>query len=146
MNIRELCKRIELQESITERVIAFISSYDFRDLEAILQDSPAELVGYRGDEIVRILPAEVLCFSVEDTKTYAVTEKGKYLLKLRLYQLEERVGASFVKINQSCLVNVEKIESFKTSLGGSLMVTLKGGYRDYVSRRQLKAVKERIGF
>ena len=115
-------------------------------LEAILQDSPAELVGYRGDEIVRILPTEVLCFSVEETKTYAVTEKGKYLLKLRLYQLEERLGAGFVKINQSCLVNVDKIESFKTSLGGSLMVTLKGGYRDYVSRRQLKAVKERIGF
>ena len=83
---------------------------------------------------------------VEEGKTYAVTEKGKYLLKLRLYQLEERLGEDFLKINQSCIVNVDMIESFKTSLGGSLMVTLKGGFRDYVSRRQLKTVKEKIGF
>lgn len=115
-------------------------------LEAILQDSATELLGYRNDEIVRIVPADVLCFSVEEAKAYAITEKGKYQLKLRLYQLEEMLGTSFLKINQSCLVNVEKIESFKTSIGGALMVTLKGGYRDYVSRRQLKAVKERIGF
>ncbi|MBP3376370.1 MAG: LytTR family transcriptional regulator [Clostridia bacterium] len=115
-------------------------------LEEVLEERKTELVGFSGDEIVRIVPNEALCFTVEEGKTYAVTERGKYLLKLRLYQLEESVGHSFLKINQSCIVNIDKIESFKTSLGGSLMVTLKGGYRDYVSRRQLKAVKERIGF
>ena len=115
-------------------------------LEAILQERACELVGFRDDEIVRISPQNTLCFMIEEGKTYAVTEKGKYLLKLRLYQLEERLGENFLKINQSCIVNVDMIESFKTSLGGSLMVTLKGGFRDYVSRRQLKTVKEKIGF
>ena len=50
-----------------------------------------------------------------------------------------------MKINQSCLVRVDKIKRFHSSIGGSLMVTLEGGYRDYISRRQLKIVKERIG-
>ena len=54
-------------------------------------------------------------------------------------------GSDFVKLNQSCIVNIKKIECFDASLGGALKVTLKNGYRDYVSRRQLKAVKERLG-
>ncbi len=115
-------------------------------LEAILQNVPTEIIGYKGEEIVRIIPAETYCFTVEDGRVYALTERGKYQLKLRLYQIEERLSDGFLKINQSCIVNIKMIESFKTSLGGSLMVTLKGGYRDYISRRQLKAVKERIGF
>lgn len=38
MTVQELCKRIELQESITERVNTFISSYDFSEAETILQE------------------------------------------------------------------------------------------------------------
>lgn len=38
MTVQELCKRIQLQESVAERVNTFISSYDFTDLEATLQD------------------------------------------------------------------------------------------------------------
>lgn len=115
-------------------------------LEMILQESPEGLLGYGEGEIVRIDPQKTACFTVENGHTYAVTENRKYRMKHRLYQLEESLGNDFVKINQSCIVNVKMIESFKTSIGGSLMVILRGGHRDYVSRRQLKAVKERIGF
>ena len=38
MTVQELGKRIELQESIAERVNVFISSYDFSEIEATLQD------------------------------------------------------------------------------------------------------------
>ena len=56
------------------------------------------------------------------------------------------LGDDYLKINQSCIVNIKAIKQFDVSLGGSLMISLKNGYRDYVSRRQVKAVKERIGF
>ena len=115
-------------------------------LEEILKDAPAEIIGYRDDEVVRIDPEKTACFFVEDGRTLAFTDSGRYQVKLRLYQLEDILSQGYVKINQSCIVNIKMIESFKTSLGGSLMVTLKGGYRDYISRRQLKSVKERIGF
>ena len=64
---------------------------------------------------------------------------------LRLYQLEELLPSDFLKINQSCLVNIEKIKRFDSSIGASLRVMLDDGDRDYVSRRQLKTVKERLG-
>ena len=58
--------------------------------------------------------------------------------------IEEMLDESFVKINQSCLGNVKKIARFDASIGGSLMVTFRNAHRDYVSRRQLKTVKERM--
>ena len=40
---------------------------------------------------------------------------------------------------------VEQIKEFKASIGGSVMVIFQNGYKDYISRRELKNVKERIG-
>ena len=51
----------------------------------------------------------------------------------------------FVKLNQSCLANIKQIKEFKASIGGSVMVIFQNGYKDYISRRELKNVKERIG-
>ena len=66
--------------------------------------------------------------------------------KKRLYKIEEMLeDDDFIKINQSCIVNIKMIESFDASIGGALMIKLKNGYRDYISRRQIKAVKERLG-
>jgi acetyl esterase/lipase len=39
---------------------------------------------------------------------------------------------------------IKHIKRFNTSVGGALTVTLQNGFRDYVSRRQLKSVKERL--
>ena len=115
-------------------------------IEAVVISENEELIGYTEQGVIRLDLSDVYAFTVEDSKVYALTEREKMALKLRLYQLEERFPYEFLKINQSCLVNVKMIKRFDSSIGGSLMVELKNGYRDYVSRRQLKAVKERIGF
>ena len=115
-------------------------------IEAVVISENEDLIGYTEQGVIRLDLADIYAFTVEDSKVYALTECEKMVLKLRLYQLEERYSYEFLKINQSCLVNVKMIKRFDSSIGGSLMVELKNGYRDYVSRRQLKAVKERIGF
>ena len=116
------------------------------DLEAYLSGSAPKLIGYTDDGIATVLSAEgIFCVYVEQDRVYALMEKQTYRIKERLYAAEEYLGDGFVKINQSCLVNLKKIQKFETTVGGSLMVTLQNGYRDYISRRQLKAVKERMG-
>ncbi len=115
------------------------------DIEALVGGSVPELMGYKENQAVRLSADEVSCFSVEDNKVYALTDKEKFQLKFRLYQLEEILPNTFVKINQSCIANMGKIERFDTSVSGTLLVKFKNGYKDYVSRRQMKAVKERFG-
>ena len=120
-----------------QRIKAFVES---------LASSDQMLVGYGEGEARVLTPDEVYCVVVEDNRVYALTKGEKYQLKERLYRVEELLcGFDFVKLNQSCIVNIKMIEGFEASLGGALRVTLKNGYRDYVSRRQIKIVKERLG-
>lgn len=114
-------------------------------IEKMLEEVTKELVGYKGDEIYSINPLDVFCFTVEEGRVYAHSDKGRLRMKCRLYTLEQDLNSSFVKINQSCIANVRKIEKFRASFSGTLMVEFKNGYKDYVSRRQMKIVKERLG-
>lgn len=100
---------------------------------------------YRNDEITLLREEQIICFSIEDSKLYAYSELGKMKLKERLCDVEELLGNSFVKINQSCIANIKKIAKFDTSLAGSLIVVFNDGRRDYVSRRRLKYVKNKLG-
>lgn len=114
-------------------------------IERLILDSSSKLACYRENEVLLLDISEIYAFSVVGGKVFAHTEKQKYTVRERLYMLEERFP-DFLKINQSCLVCTDKIRCFGHSIGGSVTVTLKNGFSDYVSRRQLKIVKERIGF
>ena len=115
------------------------------EIEEMINDRAPEIIGYGANQAIRLKNDEVTCFVVEDNKVYAVTDKEKYQLKQRLYQLEEILPDNFVKINQSCIANLRQIKKFDTSISGTLVINFKNGYKDYVSRRQMKAVKERFG-
>jgi len=96
-------------------------------------------------EVVPIELSEISFFALKEGKLYASASSGELRIKLRLYELEAMLGLDFVKINQSCIANIKKIKKFDASLAGALVVVFENGERDYVSRRQMKAVKERIG-
>ena len=114
-------------------------------ITALTENYSAEIIGYR-DRIAEILnPDDVVCFISESNKTYAITENGKFRVKERLYSLEERLNTTFIRINQSCIASVSKIHRFEPSPYGSLSVVFTNGLKDYVSRRNLKNVKERLG-
>lgn len=114
-------------------------------IERLAKEEDVAWIGYGEETIVPLDPKDILCFSVEDGKVYAYLEKEKLLMKSRLYQLEERLPKEFIKINQSCLVNSKKIARFDVTFSGALRVVFSNGHSDYVSRRQLKSVKERFG-
>ena len=115
------------------------------DIEEYVTGYSSELIGYLDKSAVKLNQQDIFCIVVENNKIFALTENEKFRLKQRLYTLEEILIKDFVKINQSCIVNIKKIKKFDASFSGALSLTLKNGYKDYVSRRQLKFVKERIG-
>ena len=71
----------------------------------------------------------------------------RYQIRYRLYQLEEmEINKNFIKINQSCYANIKRIKKFESTITGALKVIFNNGYVDYIARRELKNVKERMGF
>ncbi len=114
-------------------------------IERLLAEHGVELIGYKDREMRRLELSEIVRFTVEENKVYAVTADDKLQLKCRLYQLEERLPDHFVKLHQSCIANLRQVKRFDASLSGALKVIFRNGDVEYVSRRQMKFVKERLG-
>lgn len=140
------CQTI-IDKSREEEVLIYVHEKTAfsEEIENFVMGTSTELIGYSDKVALKISLSEIFGIVVEDNKVYAMTQNEKLRMKQRLYVLEAMLGNDFVKINQSCIVNIRKIERFDASFAGALSVTLKNGYKDYVSRRQLKTVKERIG-
>lgn len=115
------------------------------EIENLVLNSTIDLTGYLDNEVIKLDLNNVTCFTINDSKVYALVNDKKYLVKTRLYKIEEMLNSSFIKINQSCIANIKKIKKFSASINGSMNVIFKNGYTDYISRRELKNVKERMG-
>ena len=114
-------------------------------IRAICEKEDKNIVGYSASGIYTLSPYEIDCFVSEKDQLFAYTAEGKMRIKSRLSKIEEDLPSCFIRINQSCIANINMIERFDASFSGTLGVIFKNGYRDYVSRRNLKKVKERIG-
>lgn len=136
---------VNINDEREEIVIYAKERYPFIDELEERLSGERDLFGTRGEESVRLHPTDIEVFTVKDGRVCAITADGEYTLRDRLYMLEERLGSEFIKINQSTLANVRKISRFKASVGGALCIVFSSGYSDYVSRRQLKAVKSALG-
>lgn len=139
--------KITIDKTRDEEILVFAHERTklIDDIEKLVNNDIKEIVGYSAGEIRILNPSQIVCFTVENNKVYAITDKEELYIKMRLYQIEEMLGEGFVKINQSCIANVNKIKKFDFSISGTLKVVFKNGYCDYVSRRNIKAVKERLG-
>ena len=77
---------------------------------------------------------------------FAVLPEGEYVLRLRLYEAEERLKQRhFVRISNSEIINLKKARSFDLSFTGTICVTLSDGSSTYVSRRYVNKIKEVLG-
>ena len=114
-------------------------------IEKIINVNDQKIMAYDEDEILPINLNNVYAFYTNDSKVFVKMKDNDYLIKERIYQIEELLDDSFVKINQGCIVNINKILKFDSSITGSIKVVLKNGFSDYISRRELKNVKRRLG-
>ena len=127
------CK-IVIDPDCEERVLIYARERTplIGEIERLVGGEMRELVGYSDNRIVKLESAELDCFTVEGGRVYAIGRE-RYKMKERLYEIEALVGSDFVKINQSCIVNVNRIDRFEASFAGALIVITKSGYRDSAS-------------
>lgn len=139
--------RIIIDKDCKECVLIYANkdSKILHDIKQFVNENSFELIGYKDKEMVVLNQNDIYCISVINNKVFAVCKDANYQLKQRLYVLESELNNNFVKINQSCIANIKQIERFDASFSGTLKVRFKNGYTDYVSRRQLKTIKQKVG-
>ena len=72
-------------------------------------------------------------------------EKQKYRSRKRLYEVGQQLGKRFMQISKSTLVNLSYMDSIEPGFSGTLLLKLKNGCREYVSRTYLPAFKKYLG-
>ena len=109
------------------------------------QSGADRIAAYTEDSIKMLSISSIECITVLDGKTYAIDREGqKYRLKQRLYELEEMLPSSFIRINKSALANEGKLDRFAVTYSGAVDAIFRCGYREYVSRRCFAQIKRRL--
>ena len=145
----EMQIEIKLDPSCEEPKIVILTNKmtdEVNDLARKLSNpAPQILVGFLNDNAVILDQAAIFRIYSMNGKTYAATENGEYVLRLRLYELEERLDQNgFVRISNSEIINLKKVRGFDLSFAGTICVSLSNGAVTYVSRRYVAKIKQEL--
>lgn len=100
-----------------------------------------EVVATKNNEIFLLNAKDILYFYSDEKYNYAKVKEETYRIKEKLYELEENLPKNrFIRISNSCIVNIEKTVSFDASLVGSLVAKMQDGSKQEVSKRRIKNV------
>ncbi len=114
-------------------------------LEAVEQQEVEPLIRLLvrdGSRIVPLLVSEIEQFR-SDTKYTALTSKGRtYLVRLPISEFEKRLDAKrFLKVNRSCLVNLDFVETMTPGDGSQYVIRLQDGSNVTASREVSKHLR-----
>ncbi len=140
---------IKLDDSCTEPKIVIYTASMSEDVQTIvrmLTDSPLQILfGKQGEKIQPLIQDDLIRVYAADGKVFAVTSSGEYTLRQRLYELESRLPPSqFVRISNSEIINLKKVDHFDLNFAGTICVKLSDGSTTYVSRRYVSKLKKRL--
>lgn len=131
-------KVIILTDSMTEEI---------NELVQKLSENNSRIISGSRDGRIEILEQnDLIKIYAGNGRVFAVTEHGEYVLRLRLYEAEERLNsAQFVRISNSEIINLKKVKNFDLSFAGTICVELMNDTTAYVSRRYVQKIKKILG-
>ena len=115
-------------------------------LNMLSSKTPEVITGFYNDLAEILSPDDIIRIYAEDGKIFASVNSKEYILRQRLYELEDQLTKhSFVRISNSEIINLKKVRNFDLSLSGTICVTLSDGTATYVSRRYVSKIKKVLG-
>lgn len=142
--------RIELDKEAEEEIIIRTSQMDERiaAIEQALNDvlaGQASFPFYQNEKEFFFPLKDVLFFETQNKEVMAHTKEQVFQVKLRLYELEERLPSGFLRVSKSTIVNIDHIHSIEKNITGASEVEFADSYKKiYVSRSYYKVLKERM--
>lgn len=88
---------------------------------------------------------EILFFDTDDERVYAHTADDAYLIKHRLYELEQLLPRCFVRASKSTIINSKQVYSIERNLTASSLLKFINSHKQvYVSRHYYKQLKQKL--
>ena len=140
--------KLIINKDVEEEIIAIVHgpSSLTRQIENLVCSFSGtdSIMGYRDDEMRKLLFEEIECVTILDRKVVAIDSKGShYRIQERLRDLETILPSYFIRINKSSLANEHRIARFDAVFSGGVDAVFQCGYREYVSRRCFAEIRRR---
>lgn len=97
------------------------------------------------EDIIVLQPKDIFMVRVEDGDTIIYGARQKYRSRKRLYELADQLGKQFMQISKTTLINLSYMDSIEPGFSCTLLLKLKNGNKDYVSRKYLPEFKKYLG-
>lgn len=102
---------------------------------------PNQIIASNNNEVYFIDLEKIICFFSKDKYNYLRTTEGTYRIKYKLYELEEMFKQKdFVRISNSCIINIRQVKCFDTSILGTVLVNLNDNTQEIVSKRNIAQI------
>ena len=130
---------IKIDSAYVEPKIIIMTAAMTEDVNIIIdklsKETPQIISGSKNEKIEVIEQEDLIRVYSNSGKVFAVTDKGEYTTRLRLYEMEERLNSNqFVRISHSEIINFKKVKNFDLSFTGTICVEFMNGTTTYVSK------------
>lgn len=140
--------RIEIEDGLCEEEV-IIRCTSVNDTILKIQSAIADInnqskgfIFYKNDTEYYIPLNKILFFETEGGSINAHTRNDIYQVKYKLYELEELLPGSFMRVSKSTILNTNYIYSITRNLTSSSIVEFEGTHKKvYVSRYYYKPLK-----
>lgn len=143
--------RIEIDEGIAEDEI-LIRCRGLTEQITNVQKAVSEVINasqkfvlYKGNTEYYLMLDEILFFETDSECINAHTKDNIYQTRHKLYELEDMLPGTFMRISKSAIVNTNQIYSISRNLTASSVVAFAGTHKQvYVSRYYYKPLINKL--
>ena len=136
-------RRLRKSDAAVAESIVRIQDLALADLIA----KPRKIVGRIGEEYFLLASNEVLAFQAERELVWIITRKQRYLAAQSLNVIEQKLsGQNFARIHRNTLVNLDHVTKMSPLSSQRWLLTLSNQQEFTVSKRQARAVQERLSW
>lgn len=142
--------KINIDESLEEKIINIHTNKVDEEIENILKllesNKLKNFIGIKDNKRYLIEKQDIIRFYANDKKVYLTTKNEEFIVKYRLYELEEILNPKeFIRISNSEIMAIKEIKKINLNYYGSIELETKNGLNTFISRSYLKNFKKTLG-
>lgn len=107
--------------------------------------SAGRIIGNAEDTMIILEPETISVIRVDNEKVFVVSDGVSYRVNKRMYELLEVLGKDFMQVSKSASINLKYLKSVEPYFNGVMVLNLKDGEKEYISRKYVPSLKKYLG-
>lgn len=136
----------KIDSSILETSVDVVSKTqeELEKINCALRAIDLFVVGTCDNVSVRVLFSDILYLESVDKNLFAYTKEKVIELSKRLYEVEETMPNTFLRVSKSVILNLSKVQSFFREFNGRIIANLDNKEKVVISRFYVQSLKEKL--